>query len=122
MANIHRFSERVIDLAERLEDIADAPEEKGARTARSSTRWLVLPTVGAGVYALATNRSISRQAKGVIDQAKRRASELPDDLLKRARAATQKQPSRTANRSRQNSSQRRSTRKTSSARASSSSH
>jgi hypothetical protein len=119
MANIHKFSQRVIDLAERLEDMADAAEGKGARSGRSGTRWLVLPTVGAGVYALVTSKSLSRQAKGVVDQAKRRASELPEDLLNRARGATQKQPSRTATPSRQNSSRRRSTRKASSARASS---
>ena len=122
MTNVHTFSERVIDLAERLEDIADAAAGKGARSGRSGMRWLLLPTVGAGVYALATNKSFVRQAKGVMDQAKRRASELPEDLLKHARATTQRQPSRSASRSGQNSSSRKgSTRKPSSARASSSS-
>jgi hypothetical protein len=119
MANIHEFSKRVIDLAERLEDMADAAEGRGARSERRGTRWLVLPTVGAGVYALVTNKALSRRAKGVVDQAKKRTSELPEDLLNRARAATQKQPHRTTARSRQNRSRRNSTRKTSSARSSS---
>ncbi len=119
MTNIHRFSERIIDFAERLEDMADAAEGKGARNGRGGTRWLVLPAVGAGVYALVTSRSFGRQAKGVVDQAKRRATELPDDLMNRTRAVTQKQPSRSSNRGRPSSSRRRTTRKTSSARASS---
>jgi len=122
MTNVHKFSERVIDFAERLEDVADAAAGKGARNGRSGTRWLLLPTVGAGVYALVTNKAFGRQAKGVMDQAKRRASELPDDLLKRARATTQPQRTRSASRSGQNSPSRKgSTRKSSSARASSSS-
>jgi hypothetical protein len=123
MTDVHKFSERVIDLAERLEDIADAAAGKGARSGRSGARWLLLPTVGAGVYALVTNKSFGRQAMGVIDEAKKRASDLPEDLLNRARATKQRQPSRSSNRSRQNASaRRRSTRKTTSARASSSSH
>jgi hypothetical protein len=118
MTNVHKFSERVIDFAERLEDVADAAAGKGARNGRGGTRWLLLPTVGAGVYALVTNKAFGRQAKGVMDEAKRRASELPDDLLKRARATTQPQRSRSGQNS---SSRKRSTRKSSSARASSSS-
>jgi hypothetical protein len=122
MTNVHKFSERVIDLAERLEDVADAAAGKGARSGRSGVRWLVLPTVGAGMYALVTNRSFGRQAKGVIDGAKKRASELPEDLLKRARTTTQRQPSRSTSRNgRTSSSSRKPTRKASSARASSSS-
>jgi hypothetical protein len=122
MTDVHKFSERVIDLAERLEDIADAAAGKGARSGRSSARWLLLPTVGAGAYALITNKSIGRQAMGVIDEAKKRASELPEDLLNRARATKRRQPSRSANRRQNGSPRRRSTRKTTSARASSSSH
>jgi hypothetical protein len=48
-------------------------------------RWVILPAAGAGLYALATSRSFSRRASGVIDEAKTRATELPDDLMKRAR-------------------------------------
>jgi hypothetical protein len=122
MTDVHKFSERVIDLAERFEDIADAAAGKGARSGRSGARWLLLPTVGAGVYALVTNKSFGRQAMGVIDEAKKRASELPEDLLNRARATNQRQPSRSSNRRQNGSPRRRSTRKTTSARASSSSH
>ena len=85
MANIHKFSERVIDLAERLEDVADAADGKGIRRGSFGTRWLILPAVGAGLYALATNGSFSRQARDVMDQAKTRASELPDDLMRGVR-------------------------------------
>jgi hypothetical protein len=80
VADVHKFSEQVIDLAERLADIADAASGKGVRK-RGATRWVVLPAVGAGLYALATSGSLSRQAKGVVNQAKARASDLPDDLL-----------------------------------------
>jgi hypothetical protein len=83
MSAIYKFSERVIDLAERLEDVADAAQGKGRRTGGSGTRWLILPAAGAGLYALATNGSFTRQAKDVMDQAKTRASELPDDLMSR---------------------------------------
>ena len=86
MANVHKFSERVIDMAERLEDVADAVEGKGNRRGGGiSTRWLLLPAAGAGLYALATSNTLGRHAKGVIDQAKTRASELPDDLMGRVR-------------------------------------
>lgn len=124
MKNVHKFSEQLIELATRLDDIGEAAEGKGGRRARASTRWLLLPTVGAGVYALLTSKSFGRQAKGVIDQAKTRASELPEDLMNRARGAKQQQPSRSGSRSGQNGSTRkRSTAKrASSARSSSSSH
>jgi hypothetical protein len=122
MTDVHKFSERVIDLAERLEDIADAAAGKGARSGRSGARWLLLPSVGAGVYALVTNKTFGRQAMGVLDEAKKRASELPEDLLNRARATTQRQPSRSSNRRQNGSQRRRSTRKSTSARASTSSH
>jgi hypothetical protein len=85
MSAIYKFSERVIDLAERLEDVANAAQGKGRRKGGSGTRWLILPAAGAGLYALATNGSFTRQAKDVMDQAKTRASELPDDLMSRIR-------------------------------------
>jgi hypothetical protein len=120
MADVHKFSERVIDLAERLEDVADAAEGKGNRRGGGiGTRWLLLPAAGAGLYALMTSNSFGRHAKGVIDQAKTRASELPDDLMNRVRQTSQTQRSRstTGGASRRNSSARRSSsaRKTSSA-------
>lgn len=49
MTQIHRFSERVIDLAERLEDMTDAANGKGRRGAKASTRFIILPAAGAVV-------------------------------------------------------------------------
>ena len=46
MTQIHRFSERVIDLAERLEDMTDAANGKGRRGAKASTRFIILPQPG----------------------------------------------------------------------------
>ena len=119
MADIHKFSEQVIDLAERLEDVADAAKGRGIRRGSFGTRWLLLPAAGAGLYALATNGSFTRQAKDVMDQAKTRASELPDDLLGRIRQTPQKSTGGTGGQSgRRTSSSRNASRarKTSSAR------
>jgi hypothetical protein len=109
MADIHRFSEKVVDLAERLEDVADAANGKGIRRGSFGTRWLILPAVGAGLYALATNGSFARQARGVVDQAKTRASDLPDDLVARIRQTSQKTSSRGNGARRQTKSARKST-------------
>ena len=106
MADIHKFSEQVIDLAERLENVADAAKGKGFRRGSFGTRWLLLPAAGAGLYALATNGSFTRQAKGVMDQAKTRASELPDDLLNRIRQTSRKSTSENGGAGRQTSSAR----------------
>ncbi len=117
MADVHKFSEQIIDLAERLADVADAAKGKGIRRGSMGTRWLLLPAAGAGLYALATSGSFARQAKGVMDQAKTRASDLPDDLLSRVRPTTQKSSGRktgSQNSGNRSASQRR--RKTSSAR------
>jgi hypothetical protein len=89
MDTIHKVSDRMIDWAVRLENVASAAEGKGVRRRGSGTRWLLLPAAGAGLYALATNRAFSRQAKDVMDQARTRASELPDDLIGRLRQTTQ---------------------------------
>ena len=90
MADVHKFSEQVIDLAERLEDVADAAKGKGIRRGSFGSRWVILPAAGAGLYALATRGSFARQAKGVMNQAKTRASELPEDLLRSVRQTSQK--------------------------------
>src|SRR5829696_9642814 len=95
MAGIHQVSEQVIDLAERLEDVADAANGKGVRRGSFGTRWLILPAAGAGLYALATSGFFSRQARDVMDQAKTRASELPDDLMRGVRQTSQKSTGRT---------------------------
>lgn len=87
---IHKVSGRMIDWAERLENASDAAKGKTVRRRGLGTRWLLLPAAGAGLYALATSRAFSRGAKGVMDQARTRASELPDDLMGRLRQTTQK--------------------------------
>lgn len=117
MADIHGFSERVIDLAERLEDVADAVNGKGIRRGSMGTRWLLLPAAGAGLYALATNGTFTRRAKDVMGQAKTGASELSDDLLGRVRQTSPSSRSQSGSRNRSRSS---SGRKTSSSRTRSS--
>jgi hypothetical protein len=87
---IHKVSDRMIDWAVRLEEMSDAAKGKRIRRRGFGTRWLLLPAAGAGLYALATSGSFSRQAKDVMDQAKTRATELPDDLMGRLRQTTQK--------------------------------
>ena len=88
MADINKFSEQVIDLAERLANVADAAKGKDTHTARPRARWLLLPAAGAGIYALATSRAFSRQAKTVVEEAKARASDLPDELVSRVHEST----------------------------------
>jgi hypothetical protein len=88
MADVQKFSERVIDLAERTSAVADAAQGKGVRRRGTPVRWLVLPAAGAGLYALMTNRSFTRQARNVMNQAKERASDLPEDLVDRVQQTT----------------------------------
>jgi hypothetical protein len=78
MADVHKFSERVIDVAERTSAVADAAQGKKVRRGGMPARWFLLPAAGAGLYALMTNRSFTRQAKSVMNQAKERASDLPE--------------------------------------------
>ena len=99
MADVHKFSERVIDMAERTSAVADAAQGKGQRKSRP-VRWLLLPAAGAGLYALMTNRSFTRQAKSVMNQAKDKASDLPEDLVDRVQQTTgQKSSSGSSSRS-----------------------
>ena len=121
MADVHKFSEQVIDLAERLENVADAAKGKGIRKGNFGSHWLILPAAGAGLYALATSGSFTRQAKNVMNQAKTRASELPDDLMSRVRQTSQKSASGSGGQGRGNGQARRQARSTrkSTARASS---
>jgi hypothetical protein len=88
MADIYKFSDRVIDMGERLADVADAVQGKGSRKARSGARWLILPAAGVGLFALGASSSFTRQAKSVFNQAKERASDLPEDLVGRVQQAT----------------------------------
>jgi hypothetical protein len=83
VGDIEKFSNQIIDYAERLADVADAAKGKGMRRSGLSARWIVLPAAGAGLYALATSRSFTRHTKDVVEQAKARASDLPEDLLNR---------------------------------------
>jgi hypothetical protein len=83
MADIHKFSEQVIDLAERLGNVADAAQGKDTRGGRLRARWLLLPAAGAGIYALATSGAFKRQAESVVAEAKGRASDFPEALLGR---------------------------------------
>jgi hypothetical protein len=112
MGRIQHFSEHVTDYAERLSNMADAAE--GKRPRGRATRWLLLPAAGAAVYALVKSDSFSRQAKGVMDEAKTRASELPDDLVARVRQTQSSQASSSGNGSGQR--RRSSTRKSSTSR------
>jgi hypothetical protein len=85
------LSEYVIDYAERLSDVADAAQGKGSRRGSSTgTRWLILPAAGAGLFALVKSDFFTRQAKGMVEEAKTRASDLPDDLLSRVRQTSQR--------------------------------
>jgi hypothetical protein len=120
MADAHKLSEQVIDMARRFEDVVDAAEGKGNRGSSIGTKWLLLPAAGAGLYALMTSNSVGRHAKGVFGQAKSRAAELPEDLMNRVRQTSQPQGSRSNGTTRRSSSARKSnsTRKTSSARKS----
>jgi hypothetical protein len=88
MADVHKFSERVIDVAERTSAVADAAQGKKVRRGGMPARWFLLPAVGAGFYALMTNRSFTRQAKSVMNQAKERAADLPEDLVDRVQQTT----------------------------------
>jgi hypothetical protein len=119
MADVKKVSEQVIDYAERAAAMSDAAKGRGVHRGGTGTRWLILPAAGAGLYALMTNKSFARQAKGVVEQAKTRASELPEDLLHRVRQTSQKEQSRSGRQN--NTAQRnRARRKTSSARRASS--
>jgi hypothetical protein len=88
VADIERFSKQIIDYAERLADVADAAKGKGTRHNGVGARWMLLPAAGAGLYALATSTSFTRRTKDVMEQAKARASDLPEDLFNRVRQTT----------------------------------
>jgi hypothetical protein len=87
--DVHGFAERVIDLAERMSDVADAAAGKHRRRSSTPSHWLVLPAAGAGLFALAKSDFFSQRAKTVVDEAKTLASELPNDLMNSVRQASQ---------------------------------
>jgi hypothetical protein len=115
MTDIHKLSEKVIDLAERAANVADAAQGKGRTGSIGMTRWVMLPAAGAALYALVRTEFFTRQAKDVVDEAKTRASDLPNDLMKTVRQTPQKPAGRSGNRSqrrRQASSARKTTSRT----------
>ena len=89
MADIHSLSEQVIDYAERAANVADAAKGKG-KSDGTGARWLILPAAGAALYALVKSDFFSRGAKVVAGEAKSRASELPEDLMKAVRQTPEK--------------------------------
>ena len=90
MGDVNKFSERLIDVAERFADVVDAAQGNGARKAGPGVRWLVLPAAGAAAYALATSgSSLAKQTRGLMRKAKDRATDLPDaDLYNRVKEVT----------------------------------
>lgn len=90
MADVNRFSEGLIDVAERFADAVEAAQGKGPRKAGPGARWLILPAAGATVYALATSSSsIARRTRKLMQRAKNRATDLPDaDLVGRVKEVT----------------------------------
>jgi hypothetical protein len=90
MADVNRFSEGLIDAAERFADIVDSAQGKGARKGGLGAKWLILPAAGAGAYALATSSSsVARQTRKLMLRAKDRATDLPDaDLFGRVKEVT----------------------------------
>ena len=94
MNDVNKLSERVIEYAERMSAMADAAQGKKQIRSRGTSRWLLLPVAGAGLYAMARSKTFARQAKGAANEAKSLASELPDELLKRVRQTSQ--PARTS--------------------------
>lgn len=115
MPVIQKLSAQVIDYAERVSDMADVAQGKHPRR-RAMPRWIALPASGAALYALVRSEYFSRQAKEVIDEAKSRAAELPDDLVTRIRDTVEESSAGDGSRSSTRSTRQRSTRKTGSTR------
>ncbi len=90
MADIDKFSERLVDLAERFADVTDAAQGRGNRQGGIRARWFVVPAAAGGIYMLGASGSLRRQAGNVAKQAKDRAADLPDDLMSRVHRATRK--------------------------------
>ncbi len=87
MASIKKFSEQVIDLGERIGNVADAAQGKDVRRGPRA-RWLVLPAAGAGLYALTTSGAFAQRASDAVKEVRVRASDLPDELMSRVHDAT----------------------------------
>jgi hypothetical protein len=87
MATIKKFSEQVIDVGERIGNVADAAQGKDVQRGPRA-RWLLLPAAGAGLYALTTSGAFARRASDVVKEVRVRASDLPDELMSRVHEAT----------------------------------
>ena len=107
MSDVNRFSEGLIDMAERFADVVDSAQGKGARKSGPGVKWLLLPAAGAGAYALATSSSkIAKNTRGFLGRARDRATDLPDtDLMNKVKEATgmQETASSSGNRTRRTS-------------------
>jgi hypothetical protein len=90
MADVNRFSEQLIDVAERFADVVDAAQGNGTRKGGVGARWLILPAAGAAAYALATSSSrTARRTRGLMRRAKDSATDLPEaDLFGRVKEVT----------------------------------
>lgn len=100
MADIKKLSEQIVELGERLGNVADAAQGKEAGM-KPRARWLLLPAAGAGLYALTTSGAFTRQAKGVVKEVRERATDLPDELVARVHDATRASSSSNARQSAQ---------------------
>ena len=82
MADFHEIAQQVADAAERVADVVDAAQGKGARSGGGAGRWLLLPAAGAvaGFVAARKGPSLMRQAKGLAEQAKEEAPSIDSDL------------------------------------------
>jgi hypothetical protein len=96
----------MIDYAERLSNMADAAEGKGKRRSAHGTRWILLPATGAALYAVVRSDFFARQARGIIDEARTRAAELPDDLMARVQETGSSAPTGTSRRTGSNGTRR----------------
>jgi hypothetical protein len=88
--DVYEVSDRMIDFGERLSAVADAAKGKRRKSNGVATHWLVLPAAGAGLYALVRSSFFTKQAQGMVDEAKTLASDLPSDLMKTLRKTSER--------------------------------
>jgi hypothetical protein len=82
----NEITQQVAEVAEHVVENVSGAVRRGARKGGRGARWLILPAVGAAVYAVARNRSVGHSAKALASQAKDRASEMQElDLLARVK-------------------------------------
>jgi hypothetical protein len=94
MSDVNKFSDGLIDVAERFADVVDSAQGRGPRKS-TGARWLILPVAGAAAYALATSSSgMARRTRKFMRRAKDRATDLPDaELFGRVKEVTGSSPS-----------------------------